>query len=66
MKILINGETRQLEESKTITALVADLGLEPKMVLIEHHGIALHRSEWNTCLLSEGDLIEILQVAAGG
>jgi sulfur carrier protein len=66
MKILINGETRQLEESKTITALVADLGLEPKMVLIEHNGIALHRSEWTTCLLSEGDLIEILQVAAGG
>ena len=66
MKILINGETRQLEESKTITGLVADLGLEPKMVLIEHNGIALHRSEWNTCLLSEGDLIEILQVAAGG
>jgi sulfur carrier protein len=66
MKILINGETRQLEESKTITALVADLGLEPKMVLIEHNGIALHRSEWTTCIISEGDLIEILQVAAGG
>ena len=66
MKILINGETRQFEESKTITSLVADLGLEPKMVLIEHNGTALHRSEWSTCLLSEGDLIEILQVAAGG
>jgi thiamine biosynthesis protein ThiS len=66
MKILINGETRQFEESKAITGLVADLGLEPKMVLIEHNGTALHRSEWSTCLLSEGDLIEILQVAAGG
>ncbi len=66
MNILINGETRQFEESKTITDLVADLGLEPKMVLIEHNGTALHRSEWNTYLLSEGDRIEILQVAAGG
>jgi len=66
MNILINGETRQFEESKTITALVADLSLEPKMVLIEHNGIALHRSEWSACLLSEGDRIEILQVAAGG
>jgi sulfur carrier protein len=66
MNILINGETRQFEESKTITALVADLALEPKMVLIEHNGTALHRSEWTTCLLSEGDRIEILQVAAGG
>jgi sulfur carrier protein len=66
MKILINGETRQFEESKTITGLVDELGLEPKMVLIEHNGTALHRSEWITCLLSEGDRIEILQVAAGG
>jgi len=66
MKILINGETRQFEQSKTITTLVADLGLEPNMVLIEHNGTALHRSEWTACLLSEGDLIEILQVAAGG
>jgi sulfur carrier protein len=66
MKILINGETRQFEESKTITGLVADLDLEPKMVLIEHNGTALHRSEWTACLLSEGDRIEILQVAAGG
>ena len=66
MKILINGDTRQFEESKTITGLVDDLGLEPKMILIEHNGTALHRSEWSACLLSEGDRIEILQVAAGG
>jgi thiamine biosynthesis protein ThiS len=66
MKILINGETGQFEESKTITSLVAELSLEPKMVLIEHNGIALHRSEWSASLLSEGDRIEILQVAAGG
>ena len=66
MNILINGETRQFEESKTITGLVSGLGLEPKMVLIEHNGTALHRSEWTACLLSEGDRIEILQVAAGG
>jgi sulfur carrier protein len=66
MNILINGQTRQFEESKTITGLVADLDLEPKMVLIEHNGTALHRSEWSACLLSEGDRIEILQVAAGG
>ena len=66
MKIVINGETRQFKESKTITGLVDDLGLEPKMILIEHNGIALHRSEWSACILSEGDRIEILQVAAGG
>ena len=66
MKILLNGEMREFEETKTITDLVSALNLEPKMVLIEHNGTALHRSEWTACLLSEGDRIEILQVAAGG
>jgi thiamine biosynthesis protein ThiS len=36
------------------------------MVLVEHNGLALHRSEWPAALLAEGDRIEILQVAAGG
>ena len=66
MNILINGETRQFEESKTITGLVADLGLEPKMVLIEHNGTALRRSEWPCTPVNDHDRLEILQVAAGG
>ncbi|NDG73008.1 MAG: sulfur carrier protein ThiS [Proteobacteria bacterium] len=66
MKILLNGEMCEFEETKTITDLVSALSLEPKVVLIEHNGIALHRSEWSSCILSDGDRIEILQVAAGG
>ncbi len=66
MKILLNGEMREFEETKTITDLVSALGLEPKLVLIEHNGIALHRAEWSSGILSDGDRIEILQVAAGG
>jgi thiamine biosynthesis protein ThiS len=34
--------------------------------LVEHNGLALHRSEWPSARLAEGDRIEILQVAAGG
>jgi thiamine biosynthesis protein ThiS len=66
MKILLNGEMHEFEETKTITGLVSALSLEPKMVLIEHNGLALHRAEWSSCILSDGDCIEILQVAAGG
>lgn len=66
MKILINGETRRIEKSRSIAELVAELGLEPKMILIEHNGTALHRGEWGSSVLSNEDRIEILQVAAGG
>jgi len=66
MKLLINGELREIPSAKTIPDLVAALGLEPSTVLIEHNGLALHRSEWASTNLSENDRIEILQVAAGG
>jgi sulfur carrier protein len=66
MILKINGDTREFPELKKIPDLVSALGLEPSTVLIEHNGLALHRSEWLTTLLADNDRIEILQVAAGG
>lgn len=66
MKLLINGREHFIENLRKISDLPAQLWLEPRMVLIEHNGIALHRSEWESRALAEGDRIEILQVAAGG
>jgi thiamine biosynthesis protein ThiS len=35
-------------------------------LLIEHNGLALHREEWNSRALREGDKIEFIRVVAGG
>ena len=66
MTLHINGTPHSLETLHGIHDLVARLGLEPSMILIEHNGTALRRSEWGATPLTEGDRIEILQVAAGG
>lgn len=66
MKLHINGESREIPDAKTIPDLVAALGLAPFTILVEHNGLALHRSEWPSTSLAEGDRIEILQIAAGG
>ena len=66
MTLHINGERRTFESLADLPNLVALLDLEPRMILIEHNGIALRRSEWATTPLKDGDRIEILQVAAGG
>lgn len=63
--IRLNGESRQIA-AMTITELAAELGLAPETLLIEHNGIALHRSEWPETSLADGDQVEILRVAAGG
>jgi thiamine biosynthesis protein ThiS len=33
---------------------------------VEHNGKALHRSEWSSVTLHEGDRLEFMRVAAGG
>jgi sulfur carrier protein len=66
MELLINGEKRAVNSAKNITDVVAELGLEPKMVLIEHNGTALRRSEWPNSPVKSGDQLEILRVSAGG
>lgn len=66
MKLHINGELRDFADLKNLPELVAALGLEPSMILIEHNGIAPRRADWPGISLAENDRIEILQVAAGG
>jgi thiamine biosynthesis protein ThiS len=66
MTITLNGESRSVAGVTTIAALVRELNLVPATLLIEHNGLALHREEWNSRALREGDKIELIRVVAGG
>ena len=66
MTINLNGELRSVPPVSTIDALVRELNLVPATLLIEHNGLALHREEWTSRALREGDKIEFIRVVAGG
>ena len=63
--ITVNGEARQLK-AETLSALVEELGLPAPLLLIEHNGLALRKSDWPDTALRDGDRIEILRISAGG
>ena len=65
MEIVLNGQNESVN-SKNIDDLVNKLALVREAILVEHNGVALLRSEWTQTALSDGDEIEILNVAAGG
>lgn len=65
MRISVNGEPRETA-AQTVQGFVEELGLPPEMLLIEHNGLALHRSEWASSALRPDDRLEILKVSAGG
>lgn len=66
MTVILNGESRSVPEVTTIAALVCELNLVPATLLIEHNGLALHRKEWDSRAVREGDKIELIRVVAGG
>jgi len=65
ISLQVNGDPRE-STAATVTEFAAELGLPPELLLIEHNGVALTRSEWPETRLKDGDRLEILRVAAGG
>jgi thiamine biosynthesis protein ThiS len=63
--LMINGEPRETE-AVSLEALFEELGLPAPLLLVEHNGRALHRSEWAAVILADGDRLELMSVAAGG
>jgi len=49
-----------------MTALLEAVGLGGKPVVVEHNQRALLPKEIATTLLGDGDVIEIIQITAGG
>jgi len=65
MKIRVNG-TEHETAAVDVAALIAELDLPAKAILIEHNLRALHPREWPETPLKENDQVEILRVVAGG
>lgn len=67
MKILINGNSKELDEDNvTISALIVTLNLTGKRLAIEKNGEIVPRSQFNLVQLSEGDQLEIVGAVGGG
>ena len=66
MKTLsVNGADRCLNAG-TVAGMVEEMELPAPLVLVEHNGQALRKSEWDATPLRDGDRIEILSISAGG
>jgi len=63
--ITVNGEDRE-SRAETVSGLVGEMELPAPLLLIEHNGIALRKSDWAHTSLRDGDRIEILRISAGG
>jgi sulfur carrier protein len=66
MKLTLNGELREISQSKTVSDLLRSLGLVEKLVLVEQNGQAVLRENFAATSVKDGDKIEIVRMVAGG
>ncbi len=66
IQLFLNGEARHGVLARTVDELVSELDLPGPTLLIEHNGRALHRSEWQSASLQDGDRLEFVRIVAGG
>jgi sulfur carrier protein len=66
MKVQINGEDRDFDDSLPLAALLEQLGLKSDRVAVELNRNIVPRAQWAETRVSEGDRLEIVQFVGGG
>jgi thiamine biosynthesis protein ThiS len=66
MNITLNGAVREVAESLTVGGLLAELNLTGMPVVVELNRLALLPREVENAAIKNGDVIEIIQITAGG
>ncbi|MCG6976085.1 MAG: sulfur carrier protein ThiS [Acidiferrobacterales bacterium] len=66
MKIIVNGEEKNLDHPMTVSQLLADMGVADKRVAVEVNLEIVPRSEHNQFQLNNADRVEVVQAIGGG
>jgi thiamine biosynthesis protein ThiS len=66
MKIILNGDPHEIAGPITLTALVAQLDIDPRRVAVEHNLDVVKRARYDSTQIQEGDRIEIVNFVGGG
>ncbi|MCA3699638.1 MAG: sulfur carrier protein ThiS [Brevundimonas sp.] len=66
MSLVLNGESRVMEEVRTVAALVGALGLDARKVAVERNLEIVPRSLYDRTELADGDRLEIVHFIGGG
>jgi sulfur carrier protein len=66
MKITCNGETKEVSPDTTLVAFISDLNLNPDTVVAECDGHIIKREEYETLVLKEGNVLELIRFVGGG
>ncbi len=68
LRIEVNGKKRKrrVPDGRTVAGLLADLGLDGRLVVVELNRQIVRRNEIEHVALEDGDRVEIVHFVGGG
>ena len=66
IRVVLNGEERELESGLTVSSLLDQLGLHPRLVVVEHNRHILDRAAFGDTEVRAGDSFELVHFVGGG
>ena len=66
LAVTINGETRRIPGPASLLDLLAQLGLDPRTVVVEHNRVIVRRPRLGEVALADGDAVELVHFVGGG
>lgn len=66
MRLVVNGEDRQVEPNTTVEQLLSSLGLADTLVAVERNEEVVPRAQHQSTELNEGDRVEVVHFVGGG
>ena len=66
MTIILNGDPVEVAGPLTLTALLAQLGVDPRRVAVEHNLNVIKRALYDSTQIGDGDQVEIVNFVGGG
>jgi thiamine biosynthesis protein ThiS len=66
VRLVVNGREQELEDTRTIAALLEQLGLRSQYALVERNGEPVERVRYAEVELEEGDRLVVARPVAGG
>ncbi len=66
MRVFVNGETKEFEESLNLQDLLTSLDMPAQRVAVELNSSVVRRQEWPKTEIQDNDKIEIVHFVGGG
>ena len=66
IRVQLNGKEREVPAGLTVRGLLENLGLEPRMVVVERNREIIQRVRYDEVKVGEGDKLELVHFVGGG